>query len=77
MPPAAEKRAPKPVDHFTVAGRIARGKLARSEVPRSSHAIFEPGPDRPDPIALLRRQAETRVPELVPLRYGRASTRSR
>ena len=27
--------------------------------------------DRPDPIELLERQAETRVPELVPIRYGR------
>ena len=26
---------------------------------------------RPDPIELLERQAETRVPELVPIRYGR------
>src|SRR4029077_19585777 len=32
---------------------------------------FSPGSDRPDPIALLERQAETRVPELVPIRYGR------
>ncbi len=27
--------------------------------------------DRPDPIDLLERQAKTRVPELVPIRYGR------
>ena len=40
-------------------------------MPRSSHATFEPSPDRPDPIALLERQAKTRVPELVPIRYGR------
>ena len=26
---------------------------------------------RPDPIALLQEQAESRVPELVPIRYGR------
>ena len=35
-------------------------------VPRDSHAVFDPGPDRPDPIALLEEQAKTRVPELVP-----------
>ena len=40
-------------------------------MPRSSHARFEPSPDRPPPIRLLERQAETRVPELVPIRYGR------
>src|SRR3954451_14352525 len=30
-----------------------------------------PAPDRPDPIALLEEQARKRVPELVPIRYGR------
>ncbi|HME01637.1 MAG TPA: DUF2252 domain-containing protein [Solirubrobacteraceae bacterium] len=60
-----------PVEHPTAAERAARGKAARAEVPRSSHAVFEPGADRPDPIELLERQAATRVPELVPIRYGR------
>jgi uncharacterized protein (DUF2252 family) len=59
------------VPHLTVAERVARGKAARSEVPRSSHATFEPAPHRADPIELLERQAQTRVPELVPIRYGR------
>jgi uncharacterized protein (DUF2252 family) len=57
--------------HPSVADRIARGKAARAEVPRRRHATFEPSPDRSDPIALLERQARTRVPELVPIRYGR------
>ena len=48
-----------------------RGREARSSVPRSSHAGWEPAADREDPIAILRRQAETRVPELLPIRYGR------
>jgi len=59
------------VPHLTVGERVARGKAARAEVPRSRHAVFEPPPTRPDPIELLERQAETRVPELVPVRYGR------
>ncbi len=59
------------VEHPTVAERVARGRAARAEVPRSAHAEFDPGPERPDPIALLEGQAETRVPELVPIRYGR------
>jgi uncharacterized protein (DUF2252 family) len=54
-----------------VAERVARGKTARAEVPRSSQAGFEPARDRPDPIDLLQIQAATRVPELVPIRYGR------
>ena len=59
------------VEHPTVAERVARGQAARAEVPRSAHAEFDPGPERPDPVALLERQAKTRVPELVPIRYGR------
>jgi len=40
-------------------------------VPRESHAVFDPLPDRPDPIGLLEQQARSRVAELVPVRYGR------
>ncbi len=61
----------KVVPHLTVSERVARGKAARNEVPRSSHAGFTPGASRPDPVALLEGQADTRVPELVPIRYGR------
>jgi len=57
--------------HLTVAERVARGKAARVEVPRSRHALYEPATRRPDPIKLLEGQAKTRVPELVPIRYGR------
>jgi uncharacterized protein (DUF2252 family) len=53
------------------AERVARGKAARGEVPRSAHAVWEPAPDRPSPLKLLQEQALTRVPELVPIRHGR------
>jgi uncharacterized protein (DUF2252 family) len=66
---ATEKAAP--VDHFTVAERAARGKAARAEVSRRSHGEWEPSPVRPDPVELLEEQAKTRVPELIPIRYGR------
>jgi uncharacterized protein (DUF2252 family) len=56
--------------HVTPAERAARGKTARAEVPLESHAEFDPT-DRPDPIALLEEQGATRVPNLVPVRYGR------
>ena len=49
----------------------AQGKAARRITPRSSHAEFQPAADRTDPVELLERQARTRVPELVPIRYGR------
>jgi uncharacterized protein (DUF2252 family) len=35
------------------------------------HANFEAWPGRPDPVDLLEQQAVTRVPDLVPVRYGR------
>src|SRR5271169_5845155 len=63
--------APTAVPHLTVAERVALGKAARAEVPRSRHAVFEPASRRADPVKLLERQAQTRVPELVPIRYGR------
>jgi uncharacterized protein (DUF2252 family) len=53
------------------ADRAARGRSCRSETARSSHAAWEPRADRSDPIALLEEQAAARVPELVPIRYGR------
>ena len=56
---------------LTPAERTARGKAARAEVPRDSHAAFDPPPGRPDPLGLLEQQAKSRVPELVPVRWGR------
>ncbi len=56
---------------LTPAERAGRGKAVRERLPRSSHAEFEPAPDRPDPVETLDRQSAGRVPDLVPLRYGR------
>ena len=53
----------------TPADRLARGKDARTYTPRESHAEWQAG--QRDPVALLEEQAATRVPELVPIRYGR------
>ena len=55
----------------TPAERAAFGKGARAASPRSSHGEWEPASDRPDPVALLEQQSADRLPELVPLRYGR------
>jgi uncharacterized protein (DUF2252 family) len=62
--------APRVVVHLSPVERKARGKAARNEVPLESHAVFAPEA-RFDPIDLLEEQARTRVPELVPIRYGR------
>ena len=59
------------VAYFTPAERAARGKAARAELPRSAHAAWEPAPSRRDPIDLLEQQAQTRLPELGPIRYWR------
>jgi uncharacterized protein (DUF2252 family) len=47
------------------------GKEARKLAPRSSQADWTPGPDRVGPLEVLAEQDKTRVPELVPVRYGR------
>jgi uncharacterized protein (DUF2252 family) len=59
------------VGRLSPAERAARGKTARAEVPRSSHAKFERPAGWPDPISLLEDQAKSRVADLVPVRYGR------
>ena len=58
------------MEHLSRADRVARGKAARAEAPVDSHAEFRPGRER-DPVGLLLGQAESRVPELVPVRHGR------
>ena len=57
--------------HLTVDERVARGRTARQHAPRPSHGRWEPAPDRLDPVTLLEEQAASRVPEMVPIRYGR------
>ncbi len=57
----------------TRAERYAAGKALRAKTPRTSHGEWAPASDRPDPIGLLEEQNRTRVPELVPIRYGRMS----
>jgi hypothetical protein len=51
--------------------RAAFGRRARATVPRSRHGDWKPGPDRTDPLEILALQATTRIPDLVPIRYGR------
>ncbi|WP_406187122.1 DUF2252 domain-containing protein [Streptomyces sp. NBC_01006] len=65
--------AMRAVPHSTPQERAAQGKEARSRSPRSSHAVYRPPPDRPDPLAILEAQSAARVSELVPIRYSRMS----
>jgi uncharacterized protein (DUF2252 family) len=61
---------PVKTEHLTRQERAARGKAARQRVPLSSLGEFVTA-GRADPVELLESQAVTRVPELVPIRYGR------
>ena len=60
-----------PHEVFTPDEWRAKGREQRASVSRSSHAEWAPPADRPDPVAVLEEQARTRVPDLIPIRYGR------
>ena len=66
--PQKQKPIDKPKDF---AERQATGKELRKTVPRSSHAGWQPAPDRPDPIDLLQQEDKTRLQFLLPIKYGR------
>jgi uncharacterized protein (DUF2252 family) len=68
--PRVARLDPAPTS-LTAAERAARGKALRAKVPRESHAAFAAAADRPDPVALLQAQDASRLPELLPIRYGR------
>jgi len=55
----------------TQAERVAAGRTLRTRAPRSSHATWEPLAQGRDPIALIEQSNRGRLPELVPIRYGR------
>ncbi len=67
-PPRVRRRS---VDGDTAAAHRELGRSVRSEVPLSDLADWTPPTDRPDPVALLIEQGQTRVQDLVPIRYGR------
>jgi uncharacterized protein (DUF2252 family) len=62
---------PELVHNASAEERAAAGKAARARVSRRSHGEWEPPSGRADPVDVLGEQARTRVPELVPIRYGR------
>ncbi len=58
-------------EHLTLGERTARGREARKDLPRGDLAELVLPDTRPDPVTVLEDQASARVPELVPIRYGR------
>ena len=59
------QHAPSPDD------RTAAGKALRERIPRASHGAWKKAEGRPDPIGILQAADADRLPELVPIRYGR------
>src|SRR5262249_17486384 len=51
--------------------RYQKGKDLRDKCPRQDHAVWKASADRPDPVALLEESSKGRIPELIPIRYGR------
>jgi hypothetical protein len=54
--------------------RWEAGRALRGRIPREKHAGWTARKDRPDPIDLLIKSNETRLTNLVPIRYGRMLT---
>lgn len=50
---------------------LAEGRHRRHAVARSDQGVWEPPPDRPDPVAVIEAQNHFRLPQLVPVRVGR------
>jgi uncharacterized protein (DUF2252 family) len=53
--------------------RYDAGRSQQDSVPLEAHAEVITGAGRADPLAILAQQDKSRLPELVPLRYGRMS----
>src|SRR5215469_82405 len=69
--PAHRYQLDTTIKNLTPAERAERGRQKRSAVPRSSHADFDPSARDFDPIEVLTEQSASRLPDLVPIRYGR------
>ena len=68
---AAAQAPKKSARHRALEERVAAGKALRDKVPRADHGRWIPQEERPDPIQLLRADDVNRLPDLVPIRYGR------
>lgn len=51
--------------------RSEMGKALRDQTPRAAHAGWQPPAGRRDPIGILEESNLGRVPDLIPIRYGR------
>jgi uncharacterized protein (DUF2252 family) len=51
--------------------RIEMGRALREKAPRQAHADYQLSPNNRDPVEILEESNRGRVPDLVPIRYGR------
>ena len=63
--------APQGGEALAPSERRSRGKSLRDAVPREAHAGWKPKKDRRSPIDILIESNEARLPELIPIRFGR------
>ena len=66
-----DAEAKQPGSRLTAPERLEEGRAARKRAPRDAHGGWERPAGRADPLALLAESNRRRVPELVPIRYGR------
>jgi uncharacterized protein (DUF2252 family) len=59
------------VSRPSLAELYAMGKSLREKCPRQSHAVWKAPHNRPNPLRLLAQDNKGRIPELIPIRYGR------
>ena len=67
------------LNHFqskrqSIEERIAIGKDLRKKFPRIKQGEYKTSANRADPVSILMAQGETRLPDLVPIRYARMLT---
>src|SRR5271166_5183551 len=68
---SAKTKIPAFEAHHSRAELAAMGKALRDKCPRASHAECKPPHNRPDPVRVVLKTDEGRIPDLVPLRHGR------
>jgi hypothetical protein len=61
----------RPAHSLSAHDLIAAGERLRDTVPLASHGVWKRHKDRPEPIKLLQASDAGRLPELIPIRYGR------
>src|SRR5262249_8707076 len=68
---APDAPALPPPQQLSVKRRRDLGRVLRETVPREAHAAWRAPADRRSPVDVLEAQAAGRLPDLVPVRYGR------